>query len=127
MGVHRADSGDGADGKVDIAKVRHLARFGYRDYTPITEMLDMRPAGTSEVTLREMSGASFGDLTMRQSEPLHGHGFMEADLLWLLAGLTVASSKCRRTSIRTTARATTYHRGKPRADSARDSRTRVQC
>lgn len=56
VGVHIADSVIGADGKVDIARIRPLARLGYMDYTSVTDIFEMRPAGTSEATLRGMSG-----------------------------------------------------------------------
>jgi hypothetical protein len=56
VGVHIADSVIGTDGKVDIARIRPPARLGYMDYTSVTEVFEMRPAGTSEATLRGMSG-----------------------------------------------------------------------
>jgi len=49
VGVH-------IDGKIDIARIRPLARLGYMDYTSVTDIFEMRPAGTSEATLRGMSG-----------------------------------------------------------------------
>jgi flavin reductase (DIM6/NTAB) family NADH-FMN oxidoreductase RutF len=52
VGVHIADSVIGADGKVDIASTRPLARLRYPDYTSVTEIFEMRPAGTSEATIR---------------------------------------------------------------------------
>jgi hypothetical protein len=35
----------GADGKIDIAKFRPLARLGYMDYTSVTEVFTMAPQG----------------------------------------------------------------------------------
>ena len=56
IGIHIADSVIGADGKVDITKVRPLARMGYLDYTSVTDVFEMRPTGTSPDTVRGMSG-----------------------------------------------------------------------
>jgi flavin reductase (DIM6/NTAB) family NADH-FMN oxidoreductase RutF len=60
VGVHIADSVIGPDGKIDIARVKPLARLGYMDYTSVTAVFEMRPAGTSEATLRGMSGGRPG-------------------------------------------------------------------
>jgi hypothetical protein len=32
----------GADGKIDIQKIRPLARLGYMDYTSVTEVFTMK-------------------------------------------------------------------------------------
>ncbi|MBX9777068.1 MAG: flavin reductase family protein [Xanthobacteraceae bacterium] len=46
VGIHIRDDVIGADGKIDIAKVRPLARLGYMDYTSVTEVFTMAPQGT---------------------------------------------------------------------------------
>lgn len=58
IGVHIADDVISADGKIDIVKIRPLARLGYLDYTSVTDVFEMRPAGTSDATVRGMSGGS---------------------------------------------------------------------
>jgi flavin reductase (DIM6/NTAB) family NADH-FMN oxidoreductase RutF len=45
VGIHIRDDVIGADGKIDIAKVRPLARLGYMDYTSVTEVFTMAPQG----------------------------------------------------------------------------------
>jgi flavin reductase (DIM6/NTAB) family NADH-FMN oxidoreductase RutF len=56
VGIHIADDLVLANGKLDMVKVRPLARMGYLDYTSVTEVFEMRPAGTPETTIRGMSG-----------------------------------------------------------------------
>lgn len=56
VGIHIADAVIAANGKIDIKKVRPLARMGYMDYTSVTEIFELRPPGTTEATVRGMSG-----------------------------------------------------------------------
>ena len=58
VGVHINDDHIGSDGKLDIVKMRPLARMGYLDYTSVTEIFEMRPANISADTIRGMSGGS---------------------------------------------------------------------
>lgn len=58
VGVHIHDDYISADGKLDIVKMRPLARMGYLDYTSVTDVFEMRPKGISEDTIRGMSGGS---------------------------------------------------------------------
>lgn len=58
VGVHINDDYIGSDGKLDIVKMRPLARMGYLDYTSVTEIFEMRPANISADTIRGMSGGS---------------------------------------------------------------------
>jgi len=44
VGVHIQDEYIGADGKVDILKIRPLARLGYTDYTSVESILSMELA-----------------------------------------------------------------------------------
>jgi flavin reductase (DIM6/NTAB) family NADH-FMN oxidoreductase RutF len=45
VGVHIRDDVIGADGKIDILKVRPLARLGYHDYTSVETRFTMSPSG----------------------------------------------------------------------------------
>ena len=45
VGIHIRDDVIGADGKIDIKKIRPLARLGYMDYTSVTEVFTMAPQG----------------------------------------------------------------------------------
>ncbi|MBD0417426.1 hypothetical protein [Oryzicola mucosus] len=56
VGIHINDDYIGADGKVEIIKMRPLARMGYRNYTSVTNIFEMRPANISADTIRGMSG-----------------------------------------------------------------------
>jgi flavin reductase (DIM6/NTAB) family NADH-FMN oxidoreductase RutF len=47
IGIHIRDDVIGADGKIDIAKVRPLARLGYTDYTSVTEVFSMKVHGNA--------------------------------------------------------------------------------
>lgn len=47
VGIHIRDDGIGDDGKIDIKKIRPLARLGYTDYTSITEVFTMPPKGSA--------------------------------------------------------------------------------
>jgi flavin reductase (DIM6/NTAB) family NADH-FMN oxidoreductase RutF len=42
IGIHIRDDVIGVDGKIDIKKVRPLARLGYMDYTSVTEVFTMK-------------------------------------------------------------------------------------
>ena len=45
VGVHISDDALTADGKLDIVKIRPLARLGYHDYTSVGIRFTMRPQG----------------------------------------------------------------------------------
>jgi flavin reductase (DIM6/NTAB) family NADH-FMN oxidoreductase RutF len=45
VGVHIRDDALTKDGKLDVVKIRPLARMGYHDYTSVTEVFTMRPTG----------------------------------------------------------------------------------
>jgi flavin reductase (DIM6/NTAB) family NADH-FMN oxidoreductase RutF len=45
VGIHIRDDALTADGKLDIVKIRPLARLGYHDYTCVESSFTMRPAG----------------------------------------------------------------------------------
>jgi flavin reductase (DIM6/NTAB) family NADH-FMN oxidoreductase RutF len=56
IGIHIDDNVISASGKLDMVKVRPLARMGYLDYTSVTEVFEMRPAGTTDASVIGMSG-----------------------------------------------------------------------
>jgi flavin reductase (DIM6/NTAB) family NADH-FMN oxidoreductase RutF len=45
IGVHIRDDALTAEGKLDVAKIRPLARLGYFDYTAVESVFTMRPTG----------------------------------------------------------------------------------
>jgi flavin reductase (DIM6/NTAB) family NADH-FMN oxidoreductase RutF len=45
VGVHIHDDFITPDGRIDILKIRPLARMGYMDYTSVTDMFEMKPDG----------------------------------------------------------------------------------
>ena len=47
VGIHIRDDVIGADGKIDIKKIRPLARLGYMDYTSVTEVFTMKAQGNA--------------------------------------------------------------------------------
>jgi flavin reductase (DIM6/NTAB) family NADH-FMN oxidoreductase RutF len=58
IGIHIADGIIGTNGKLDMKKARPLARMGYLDYTSVTDVFELRPTGTSEDTIKGMSGGT---------------------------------------------------------------------
>ncbi|MBV9236842.1 MAG: flavin reductase family protein [Xanthobacteraceae bacterium] len=56
IGIHIDDSVITSTGKIDVAKIRPLARLGYLDYTSVTDVFEMRPAGTTASSVIGMSG-----------------------------------------------------------------------
>jgi len=42
VGIHIRDDVIGIDGKIDIRKIRPLARLGYMDYTSVTDVFTMQ-------------------------------------------------------------------------------------
>lgn len=64
LGIHIEDQYLRPDGKIDVAAIRPLSRMGYMDYTSVTDVFEMLPAGTSEDTIRGMSG---GGVTARHA------------------------------------------------------------
>jgi len=47
IGIHIRDDVIGSDGKIDIKKIRPLARLGYMDYTSVTEVFTMQAQGNA--------------------------------------------------------------------------------
>ena len=44
------------DGKLDIARIRPIARMGYYDYTVVDEVFEMRIPGASDDALAGLEG-----------------------------------------------------------------------
>ncbi|MCF8062562.1 MAG: flavin reductase family protein [Deltaproteobacteria bacterium] len=58
LGVHIKDEFIGADGKVDIVKIRPLARLGYYDYAFVDSVFEMAIPGRDEEVRIGMEGAA---------------------------------------------------------------------
>jgi flavin reductase (DIM6/NTAB) family NADH-FMN oxidoreductase RutF len=56
IGIHIDDSVITSTGKIDVARIRPLARLGYLDYTSVTDVFEMRPAATTASSVIGMSG-----------------------------------------------------------------------
>jgi len=54
--IHVDDAVVSADGKLDIPKIRPLARLGYYDYTSVTEVFEMRIPGASDAAAAGLEG-----------------------------------------------------------------------
>ena len=46
VAVHIADEFLGSDGRLDIERIRPLARMGYHDYTSVEHVFTMTPCGS---------------------------------------------------------------------------------
>ena len=57
VGIHIRDDVLGADGKIDVLKIRPLARLGYLDYTSVTEVFTMEPEASSAGMIGEAVAA----------------------------------------------------------------------
>ena len=58
--IHVADEVIMSDGKIDVAKIRPLARLGYYDYTSVTDVFEMRIPGASRAAAAGLEGAAGG-------------------------------------------------------------------
>lgn len=54
--IHVKDEVVTADGKLDIPRIRPLARLGYYDYTSVTETFEMRVPGADEAAAMGLEG-----------------------------------------------------------------------
>ena len=57
LGIHIEDGVLGDDGKIDILKIRPLARLGYLDYTSVTEVFTMVPEASADGMIGEAVAA----------------------------------------------------------------------
>ena len=61
VGVHIDDDAFTADGKLDIARIKPLARLGYFDYTAVESVFSMAPGGPNiEAFRRGLAGEARG-------------------------------------------------------------------
>lgn len=58
IGVHIKDEFIGADGKLDVLKIRPIARLGYYDYSSIESIFEMTIPGDDEKLRLGMEGSS---------------------------------------------------------------------
>lgn len=56
--IHIQDDVIGSDGKLDIIRIRPLARLGYYDYTTVDSIFEMMIPGDNEVLLAGLEGKS---------------------------------------------------------------------
>jgi hypothetical protein len=54
--IHIADDVIMPDGKIDITRIRPLARLGYYDYTSVTDVFEMRIPGASGAAAAGLEG-----------------------------------------------------------------------
>ena len=54
--IHIKDDAIGADGKIDVKKLRPIARLGYYDYTVVNEIFEMKMPGASAAELAGLEG-----------------------------------------------------------------------
>jgi flavin reductase (DIM6/NTAB) family NADH-FMN oxidoreductase RutF len=54
--IHVADDALTPEGKLDIARLRLLARLGYHDYTSVTEVFEMKIPGASDAAAAGLAG-----------------------------------------------------------------------
>lgn len=61
LGVHINDDAFTADGKLDVARLRPLARMGYQDYTSVDAVFEITPQGpNAEALISGMGGEAKG-------------------------------------------------------------------
>lgn len=58
MHIHVNDDYLTPEGKMNIAKIRPLARLGYYDYTSVTEVFEMRIPGAGAISNEGLEGKS---------------------------------------------------------------------
>ncbi len=58
--VHVDDAFILPDGKLDVARLKPIARLGYYDYTVVEQVFEMKPPGASEAELAGLEGRSHG-------------------------------------------------------------------
>jgi flavin reductase (DIM6/NTAB) family NADH-FMN oxidoreductase RutF len=56
--VHIRDDVIGPDGRIDVLRIRPLARLGYYDYTTVESSFEMVIPGGNEDLLRGLEGAA---------------------------------------------------------------------
>jgi flavin reductase (DIM6/NTAB) family NADH-FMN oxidoreductase RutF len=56
--IHIDDAVIRPDGKLDIARIKPIARMGYYDYTVVTDTFEMRIPGASQAAAQGLEGQS---------------------------------------------------------------------
>ena len=56
--IHIRDDVIGPDGRLDVIKIRPLARLGYYDYTTVDSIFEMVIPGENEALLKGLEGAA---------------------------------------------------------------------
>jgi flavin reductase (DIM6/NTAB) family NADH-FMN oxidoreductase RutF len=65
--IHIKDDVIGSDGRIDILKIRPLARLGYYDYTTVDSIFEMVIPGNNEALLMGLEGAA-GKVLSKQNK-----------------------------------------------------------
>jgi flavin reductase (DIM6/NTAB) family NADH-FMN oxidoreductase RutF len=60
IGIHIRDSVIKSDGRIDVLKIRPIARLGYYDYTSVESIFEMIIPGNNKVVLAGMDGSARG-------------------------------------------------------------------
>jgi len=60
IGIHIQDDMINSDGKIDVLKIRPIARLGYFDYTSVDSIFSMIIPGNNKVVLSGMDGSARG-------------------------------------------------------------------
>ena len=58
IGIHISDDAITSDGRVDVLKIRPIARLGYHDYTSVESIFEMIIPGGNQVVLAGMDGSA---------------------------------------------------------------------
>jgi flavin reductase (DIM6/NTAB) family NADH-FMN oxidoreductase RutF len=58
IGIHISDDVIAADGRIDVLKIRPIARLGYHDYTSVESIFEMIIPGNNKVVLAGMDGSA---------------------------------------------------------------------
>lgn len=58
IGIHISDDVIGADGRIDVLRIRPIARLGYHDYTSVESIFEMIIPGNNKVVLAGMDGSA---------------------------------------------------------------------
>lgn len=58
LAIHIKDEVIGADGRIDVLKIRPIARLGYHDYTSVESIFQMTIPGNDSRRLAGMDGSA---------------------------------------------------------------------
>lgn len=61
IGVHIRDDALDSDGRLDVTRLRPLARMGYLDYTSVTDVFTMAPSETDETRAAQLRSGLGGE------------------------------------------------------------------